>query len=50
MVLLKKSSELIIMSTKENHIVIDLLYPHPISPIKTKELKTGEIWYSRYGS
>ncbi len=32
-----------VMSTGEDHQVLDLMYPHPISPIKTSEISTGEI-------
>lgn len=40
---LKKNDEVLIMSTNKKHFVLDLMYPNPISPIKTKELKSGEI-------
>ncbi len=32
-----------IMGTKEEHQVLDLMYPNPIAPIKTSEINTGEI-------
>ncbi|CAA6815392.1 MAG: Translation elongation factor LepA [uncultured Sulfurovum sp.] len=32
-----------IMSTKEEHVVLDLMYPNPIAPIKTRSINTGEI-------
>ncbi len=32
-----------IMGTKEEHQVLDLMYPNPIAPIKTTEINTGEI-------
>jgi GTP-binding protein LepA len=31
------------MNTKEEHQVLGLMYPHPISPIKSDEVSTGEI-------
>ncbi len=31
------------MGTKETHQVLDLMYPNPISPIKTDSIETGEI-------
>ena len=40
---IKKNQELLIMSTKKKHQVLDLTYPHPIKPFKTNEIKTGEI-------
>ncbi|MRI83330.1 MAG: elongation factor 4 [Nitratiruptor sp.] len=40
---IKKGQELLIMGTGKRHEVLDLMYPHPISPQKTDELKTGEI-------
>ena len=32
-----------IMGTKEEHQVLDLMYPNPIAPIKTDVINTGEI-------
>ncbi|SHO80800.1 Translation elongation factor LepA [hydrothermal vent metagenome] len=32
-----------IKGTKDDHQVLDLMYPNPIAPIKTNEIKTGEI-------
>jgi len=40
---IKKGAKIQIMSTKEEHQVLDLMYPNPIAPIKTDEIKTGEI-------
>jgi len=39
----EKGQKIQIMSTKEEHQVLDLMYPHPISPIKTQSINTGEI-------
>ena len=40
---IKKGQQVKVMSTKENHQVLDLMYPNPIAPIKTDEIATGEI-------
>ena len=40
---IKKGQELLIMGTGKKHQVLDLTYPHPIKPTKTKEIKTGEV-------
>ena len=40
---IKKGQMLKIMGTKEEHQVLDLMYPHPLSPIKTDTINTGEI-------
>ncbi len=40
---IKKGEKIQIMSTKEEYQVLDLMYPNPIAPIKTEEIKTGEI-------
>ncbi len=32
-----------VMGTNEEHPVLDLMYPHPIAPVKTPEIRTGEI-------
>ncbi|RUT50471.1 translation elongation factor 4 [Campylobacter fetus] len=39
----KKGDEVYVMGTDKKHTVIDLMYPNPIAPIKTNELKTGEV-------
>ncbi|MSN96695.1 elongation factor 4 [Campylobacter sp. FMV-PI01] len=41
--MVKKGDDVLIMSTNERHEVLDLMYPNPISPIKTKEIKSGEV-------
>ncbi|TBR79115.1 elongation factor 4 [Campylobacter novaezeelandiae] len=38
-----KNDEILIMSTNKKHLVQDLFYPHPLSPIKTKTLNSGEV-------
>jgi GTP-binding protein LepA len=40
---IEKGKKIQIMSTKEEHVVLDLMYPNPIAPIKTSKIKTGEI-------
>jgi GTP-binding protein LepA len=40
---IEKGQKIQIMSTKEEYQVLDLMYPNPIAPIKTDEIKTGEI-------
>lgn len=38
-----KNDEVLVMSTEKKHIVQDLFYPHPLSPIKTQSLQSGEV-------
>lgn len=40
---LKKGQSAKVMGTKREHQILDLMYPHPIAPIKTSEIKTGEV-------
>lgn len=40
---IKIGDEARVMATNEHHTVLDLLYPHPLSPIKTKSASEGEI-------
>ena len=40
---IKKGQEVLIMGTGKKHQVLDLTYPHPMKPTKTKEIKTGEV-------
>lgn len=40
---LKTGDEAYIMGSAQKYPVLDLLYPHPISPQKTKSIKAGEI-------
>ena len=40
---ISKGQMIKIMGTKEEHQVLDLMYPNPIAPIKTTEINTGEI-------
>ncbi|MEN8147840.1 MAG: translation elongation factor 4 [Campylobacterota bacterium] len=38
-----KNQDVLLMSTKDHHQVLDLMYPHPLKRQKTKAIKTGEI-------
>ena len=38
-----KNDEILVMGTGKKHIVLDLMYPNPIAPIKTKSLAAGEV-------
>ncbi len=40
---IQKGQTIKIMGTKEEHQVLDLMYPNPIAPIKTNTINTGEI-------
>ena len=40
---LKTDDEAYIMGSAQKYPVLDLLYPHPIAPQKTKSIKAGEI-------
>jgi GTP-binding protein LepA len=40
---IQKGQMIKIMGTKEEHQVLDLMYPNPIAPIKTKPIETGEF-------
>ena len=40
---LKKNDEILVMGTGKKHIVLDLMYPNPIAPIKTVNLGAGEV-------
>ncbi|MGP1485311.1 MAG: translation elongation factor 4 [Campylobacter sp.] len=40
---LKKNDEILVMGTNKKHIVLDLMYPHPLAPIKTQNLDAGEV-------
>lgn len=40
---IKKSQTIELMSNKEQHQVLDLMYPHPLKKIKTQAIKSGEI-------
>ena len=40
---IKKGQEVLVMGTGKKHEVLDLMYPHPLSPQKTNTIKTGEI-------
>lgn len=38
-----KNDEVLIMSTEKKYFVQDLFYPHPLSPVKTHRINSGEI-------
>lgn len=38
-----KGQEILVMGTGKKHIIQELMYPHPLHPIKTTSIKTGEI-------
>ena len=40
---ISKNDEILVMGTGKKHIVLDLMYPNPIAPIKTKTLSSGEV-------
>lgn len=40
---IKRGQEVLIMGTGKKHQVLDLTYPHPLKPVKTNEIKTGEV-------
>lgn len=40
---IKKGQEVLVMGTKNRHEVLSLTYPHPLKPVKTDTIKTGEI-------
>ncbi len=40
---IKKGQEIFVMGTGQKHEVLNLLYPHPLKPVKTPSIKTGEI-------
>ncbi|WP_103616821.1 translation elongation factor 4 [Campylobacter concisus] len=40
---ISKNDEILVMGTGKKHIVLDLMYPNPIAPIKTNSLAAGEV-------
>ncbi|MEA3418226.1 MAG: translation elongation factor 4 [Campylobacterota bacterium] len=40
---LKKGQVAKVMGTKSEHQILSMMYPNPIAPIKTDEIRTGEI-------
>ena len=40
---IRKGEEVLVMGTGKKHEVLSLTYPHPIRPVKTNVIKTGEI-------
>lgn len=41
--IIKKGDDVLVMGTGERHEVLDLMYPNPVAPIKTVEIKSGEV-------
>lgn len=37
------NDEVLVMGTGKKHLVLDLMYPNPINPIKTKSINSGEV-------
>ncbi|WP_033916708.1 translation elongation factor 4 [Campylobacter sputorum] len=40
---IKKGDIVYVMGTSKKHEVLDLMFPHPLLPIKTKEITSGEV-------
>ncbi len=40
---IKKGQEVLVMGTSKKHEILTLTYPHPLKPVNTKSIKTGEI-------
>ncbi len=40
---IRKGQMVKVMGTNEDHPVLNLMYPNPIAPVKTEEIRTGEI-------
>ena len=40
---IRKGQMVKVMGTNEDHQVLNLMYPNPIAPVKTSEIRTGEI-------
>ena len=40
---IKKGQTVKVMGAKKEHQILDLMYPNPIAPVKTKEIHTGEV-------
>ena len=40
---IRKGQEVLVMGTKNKHEVLSLTYPHPLKPVKTNVIKTGEV-------
>jgi GTP-binding protein LepA len=40
---IQKGQTVKVMGTKDDHQVLGLMYPNPIAPVKTNEIRTGEI-------
>lgn len=40
---INKGEDVLVMGTNKRHEVLDLLYPNPVAPIKTKSISSGEV-------
>jgi GTP-binding protein LepA len=40
---IKKGENILVMNTGKKHEVINLMYPHPVRPMQTNVIKTGEV-------
>ncbi|WP_170000561.1 translation elongation factor 4 [Campylobacter sp. RM9328] len=40
---ISKNDEILVMGTGKKHIVLDIMYPNPIAPIKTSAINSGEV-------
>lgn len=40
---ISKNDEILVMGTGKKHVVLDLMYPNPIAPIKTPSINSGEV-------
>lgn len=40
---ISKNDEILVMGTGKKHVVLDLMYPNPIAPIKTGIINSGEV-------
>ncbi|WP_169763396.1 translation elongation factor 4 [Campylobacter mucosalis] len=40
---ISKNDEILVMGTNKKHVVLDLMYPNPVAPIKTKSINAGEV-------
>ncbi|MGG7048779.1 MULTISPECIES: translation elongation factor 4 [unclassified Campylobacter] len=38
-----KNDEILVMGTGKKHVVLDLMYPNPIAPVKTQSITAGEV-------
>lgn len=40
---ISKNDEVLVMGTNKKHLVLDLMYPNPINPVKTECINSGEV-------